>query len=100
MVSGIARLGKLAEYNWPTDCFNRLFDCSIRVSRSFCNLDGKAQQTFGRAWALPGPPLAAPLHVVDSQTHIVGNEKNSAGEGCKMGNHLYNDFLTWLVKKW
>ena len=71
MVSGIARLGKLAGYNWPTDCFNRLFDCSTRVSRSFCNLDGKAQQAFGRAWAMPGQPLAAPLHVVDSQTHFV-----------------------------
>ena len=95
MVNGIARLGKLAGYNWPTDCFNRIFDCSIRVSQSFCNLDGKAQQAFGRAWALP-----APLNVVDSQTHIAGNEKNSAGEGCKMGNHLYNDFLIWPVKKW
>ena len=84
MVSSIARLGKLAGYNWPTDCFNRLLDCS--------------QQAFGRAWALPSPPLAAPLHAVDSQTHIVGNKKNSAGEGCKMGNHLYNDFLTWPVK--
>ena len=36
--------------------------CSIRVSRSFCSLGGRAQQTFGRAWALPGPmPLPTPL---------------------------------------
>ena len=44
-----------------TDCFNRIFDWSIRVSRSFCNLGGRAQQAFGRAWALSGPPLAMPL---------------------------------------
>ena len=44
-----------------SDCLNRIFDCSIRVSRSFCNLGGRAQQAFGRAWALPGPPLATPL---------------------------------------
>ena len=44
-----------------TDCFNRTFDCSIRVSRSFCKLRGRAQQTFGRAWVLPGVPFAIPL---------------------------------------
>ena len=43
-----------------TDCFNRMFDCSIRVYRSFCKLDDRAQQAFGRAWALPGMPLATP----------------------------------------
>ena len=36
-----------------TDCFNRIFDCPIRVCWSFCKLGGKAQQIFGRAWALP-----------------------------------------------
>ena len=30
---------------WPTDCFIRIYDCSIRVSRSF-NLSGRAQQRF------------------------------------------------------
>ena len=46
-----------------TDCFNKiLFDCSIRVSSSFANyVYGRAQQAFGRAWALPGMPLATPL---------------------------------------
>ena len=34
-----------------TDCFNEIFDCSIRVSRSFCKQGGKAQQAFGRVWA-------------------------------------------------
>ena len=43
-----------------TDCFYRIFDCSIRVSRSFRKLGGRAQ-AFGRVWALPGKPLAAPL---------------------------------------
>ena len=81
MVSSIARLGKLVGHNWHTNCFNKIFDCSIRVSRSFCNLGGRAQQAFGRVWALPGPPLVTSLHVVVGQTHIVGNEKNSAGEG-------------------
>ena len=76
MVSGIARLGKLVGHNWPTDCFNRsIFDCSIRVSRSFSNLGGRAQQAFGRVWALPGPPLATPLHVVVAQTHVAGSER-------------------------
>ena len=37
-----------------TDCFNSIFDCSIRVPRSFCKLGGWAQQTFRRVWALPG----------------------------------------------
>ena len=81
MVSGIARLGKLAGQDWPTDCLNRTFDCSIRVSRSFCNLGGRVQQEFGRVWALLGPSLATPLHVVVGQTHFVGSEKNLAGEG-------------------
>ena len=31
-----------------TDCFNRIFDCFIRVSR-FCNLGGRAKQAFGNA---------------------------------------------------
>ena len=31
-----------------TDCFNKLFDCSIRVFRSFCKLGGRAQQTFAQ----------------------------------------------------
>ena len=39
-----------------TNCFNIIFDCSIRVSRSFCNLGCRAQQAFGMAWALPGHP--------------------------------------------
>ena len=39
------------------DCFNRIFDCSIRVSRSFCKLGGRALQTFGRACALSGMPF-------------------------------------------
>ena len=26
-----------------TDCFNRIFDCSIRVPRSSCKLGGRAQ---------------------------------------------------------
>ena len=43
------------------DCFNRIFDCSIRVSRSFCELGGRAKQAFGRTWVLPGMPLAMPL---------------------------------------
>ena len=44
-----------------TDCFNRIFDCSIRVSRSFYKLGGRVQQAFERAWALPDMPLATPL---------------------------------------
>ena len=51
--SGVARLGKLV---WLIDRFNRIFDCSIRVSRSFCNISLSTQQAFGRAWVLPGPP--------------------------------------------
>ena len=43
------------------DCFNRMFDCSIRVSRYFCKPGGKAQQTFGRGWALPGVPFVFKL---------------------------------------
>ena len=39
------------------DCFNRMSDCSIKVSRSFCKVGGSAQQTFGRAWALSGVPF-------------------------------------------
>ena len=38
------------------------FDCCIRVSPSFANyIGGRAQQAFGRAWALPGMLLATPL---------------------------------------
>ena len=44
-----------------TDCINRMFDCSIRVFRSFCKLGGRAQQAFGRSWALLGMPLAMPV---------------------------------------
>ena len=45
-----------------TDCFNRIFDRSIRVSRSFANyVGGRTQQTIGRGWALPGVPLGTPL---------------------------------------
>ena len=33
----------------------------FRVSQSFCNLGGKAQQAFGKAWTLFGPPLATVL---------------------------------------
>ena len=51
--SGVARLGKLV---WLIDCFNRIFDCSIRVSRSFCNIGVSTQQAFGKAWVFPGPP--------------------------------------------
>ena len=47
-----AKLDKLARHNWLFDCFNRMLDCSIRVSRSFCNLGGSALQAFGREWAL------------------------------------------------
>ena len=42
--NGVARLGNLV---WPIDCFNRMLDCSIRVSRSFCNIGGSTQQAFG-----------------------------------------------------
>ena len=51
--SGVARLGKLV---WLIDCFNRILDCSIRVSRSLCNTGGSSHQAFGRAWVLPDPP--------------------------------------------
>ena len=44
-----------------TDSFNRIFDCSIRVSQSFCKLGGRAQQTIGRGWALQVCFLGAPL---------------------------------------
>ena len=44
-----------------TDCFNRIFDCSIRVSRSFCKLGGRAQQTFGGAGPYQACLLATPL---------------------------------------
>ena len=44
-----------------TDCFNRIFDCSIRVSRSFCKLGGRAHQIIGRGWALPGVPMGTPM---------------------------------------
>ena len=37
-----------------TDCLNKIFDFSIRVSRSFRKLGDMVQQTFGRGWALPG----------------------------------------------
>ena len=37
-----------------------IFDCSIRISRSFCKLGGRAQQAFGRAWTLPGMPSVTP----------------------------------------
>ena len=57
----IRQLGKLARHNWLTYCFNRIFDCFIRISRSFCYIGGRAQQAFGRAWVLPGTPLATPL---------------------------------------
>ena len=34
-LSAVVGLRKLAGHNWPTDCFIRIFECSIRVSRSF-----------------------------------------------------------------
>ena len=52
----IARLNKLIghkPYIVHGECFNRVFDCSIRVYRSENN---------GWAWALPHPNLATPLH--------------------------------------
>ena len=52
--NGVARLGKLV---WPIDCFNRMLDCSIRVSRSFCNIGGSTQQAFGGGLGLARPSL-------------------------------------------
>ena len=43
--------------------FNRVFDCYIRVYRSFSIFIGRAQPTFGWAWALPGQALATPLPI-------------------------------------
>ena len=55
----IRQLGKLARHNWLTDCFNRIVDCSIRVSNILqCSWQG----TTGNWFALPGSPfLAHPL---------------------------------------
>ena len=52
---------KLVGHSRAVDCFNRVLDCYIRVYRSFSIFIGRAQPTFGWAWALPGPPLATPL---------------------------------------
>ena len=58
-------------HNWLTDCFNKIFDCSIRVFRSFAiYVGGRVQQAFGRAWALPGPPLTMPLPSPRSATEF------------------------------
>ena len=62
-----------------TDCFNRIFDYSIRVSRSFYKVGGRALQAFGRAWVLPGVPLDTPLfetnvsHVSHASDMLVSN---------------------------
>ena len=40
------------EQSGPVDCCNGTFDWSTGVY----NLGGRAQQTFGWAWAPPGPP--------------------------------------------
>ena len=39
-----------------------MLDCYIIEYRSFSIFIGRAQSTFGWAWALPGPPLAMPLY--------------------------------------
>ena len=44
-----------------TDCFNTIFDCSIRVSRSFCKLGGRVQQTLGGPGPCQACLLATPL---------------------------------------
>ena len=44
-----------------TDCFNRTFDCSIRVSRSFCKIGGRAQKTIGGAGPCQVCLLGTPL---------------------------------------
>ena len=52
--NGVAKLGKVV---WPTDCFNRMLDCSIRVSRSFCNKGGSTQQALWGGLGLARPSL-------------------------------------------
>ena len=37
-----------------TDCFNRIFDCSIRVYRSFCKLGGRAVVGHSKYLGEPG----------------------------------------------
>jgi len=51
---------------WFADCLNRVFDCLLEyltVLLEHMDLEWQAQQTFGQAYTLPGPPLATPLAV-------------------------------------
>ena len=57
----VARLINCLGSAGPLTAFNRVFNCYIRVYRSFSIFIGRAYPTFGWAWALPGPPLATPL---------------------------------------
>ena len=59
-----------ASANWvswqgTTDLLTALIDCSTRVSRSsFCDLGGREQQAFGRAWLTLGYVTAQPPRFV------------------------------------
>ena len=44
-----------------TDCFNRIFDCSIRVSRSFCKLGGWVSKHLGGSGPCQACISATPL---------------------------------------
>ena len=65
------------------DMCREIFDYSRAIVKLELGgtVGGRAQQAFGRVWALPGLPLATPLHVMLGETHVAGSEKNSAGEG-------------------
>ena len=44
-----------------TDCFNRIINCSIRVFRSICKLDGRVHKYLGEPWPCQACLLATSL---------------------------------------
>ena len=92
----VARLINCLGTAGPLIAFNKVFDCYIRVYLSFSIFIGRAQPTFGWAWALPGPPLAMPLMLI-AQAADLSDVINFSGRN-KFINRYPTSLLTPIRK--
>ena len=69
-ISGVATVIKMEVHNQGLDCFNRVFECSVRVFRFLKKIIGRAQPG-------PGPCLARPwLRPVENNDKQLYNDYN------------------------